>query len=251
MDNFQTLFDQLKKEMANQTKDIVSQIDEKLVPIMRDMEELKIENQKLKEKITNMEKENRKNNIILYGLKEHEPNTEELEKGNKEESTADLMAKIIEKIKNDLDIQLVNRDINAIHRIGKKYKNDKERPILLSLVNTWQKEDIMKNRKLLKNVYISEDFPKEVLLKRRELQSKLKEERDKGNFAAIFYDKLVVKEGPADKGKRKRNPSASPNTPAPPRKQAITKTNRVNAFDAMRVRSNSLTPKTSANGNSS
>lgn len=52
--------------MNKQTTEIISQMDEKLVPFKREIEELRSENQKLKDKITGMEKIKRFNNIIIF-----------------------------------------------------------------------------------------------------------------------------------------------------------------------------------------
>lgn len=88
----------------------------------------------------------------------------------------------------------------------------------------------MRNKKKLpKNIYVKEDFSKEILEKRKVLIPQLKE----GRIAYIKYDKLVV-EGEASgmRDKRKRDQSASPkttndteNTPA--------KINKINAFERM------------------
>lgn len=229
IDNLQTLFNQMKTEMANQTRDIISQMDQKLVPFTQEIQELKEENRNLKEKVKYLERYQRANNIIIYGQKELE------------QTTTDLMESIIKKIKTDLDISLSCNDINMIRRIGKKDRESvKNRPILVSFVNNWKKSEIIKNKKKLKDVHISEDFPKEVLDKRKELQTKMIEERNKGNYAVINYDKLIIREGILGKEKRKRTSSTSPNGPVQPRKQQSLKTNRINAFDAMRARSTSL-----------
>ncbi|XP_061725389.1 uncharacterized protein LOC133531275 [Cydia pomonella] len=105
------------------------------------------------------------------------------------------------------------------------------------------------NKKKLKNAYAAEDYPKEVLDRRRELYSKLEEEREKGKYAFIKYDKLVIKEGKPGNEKRKREASSSPNVTEQPRKQqSTTKTHRLNAFDVMRNRCNSLsTPNSPKN----
>ncbi|GBP47410.1 High-affinity choline transporter 1 [Eumeta japonica] len=58
----------------------------------------------------------------------------------------------------------------------------------------------------------TEDFPKEVLAKRKALQEKLKEERKKGKIVFLKYDKLVVKENESIKEKRKRETSSSPHS---------------------------------------
>ncbi|KAI8428176.1 hypothetical protein MSG28_002412 [Choristoneura fumiferana] len=52
----------------------------------------------------------------------------------------------------------------------------------------------MKKKKDLKKIYVTEDYPKDVLAKRKALQAELVEERKKGKIAFLKYDKLVVKE---------------------------------------------------------
>ncbi|KOB76970.1 Endonuclease-reverse transcriptase [Operophtera brumata] len=188
MNNFEEFFGMMKIEMSKQTTEIISQMDEKLAPFIREIEELKSENQKLKDKIAGIEKSKRFNNIIIFGIKETE------------NSPTELMASTKGKIRNDLIISLDDKDINTIYRVGKKdSKNEKDRPILISFVNGWKKIEIMKNRNKFKDVYASEDYPREVLDKRKELQTKLIEERKKGNYAVIKYDKLIVREGMSGK----------------------------------------------------
>lgn len=100
----------------------------------------------------------------------------------------------------------------------------------------------MKIKKNLKDVYITEDYTKEVLEKRKALQTKLSEERKKGNIAYIKYDKLIIRENNTNNDKRKREMSMSPQDNTQPKKQQTlmtSKSNRANAFEIMRVRSNS------------
>ncbi|XP_064074214.1 uncharacterized protein LOC135193882 [Vanessa tameamea] len=139
------LFEKIKIEMANQTKEIVSKIDDKLLPLINEIKELKAENNNLREKMANIEKYKRKNNIIIHGLNENE------------KSSSGLMTSTIEKIKNDLNISLESRDIDFIYRIGKK--QEKARPILISFINGWRKNELMLNKKKFKDGYISEDYP--------------------------------------------------------------------------------------------
>ncbi|GBP36691.1 hypothetical protein EVAR_35277_1 [Eumeta japonica] len=86
--------------------------------------------------------------------------------------------------------------------------------------------------------------------KRTALLPQLLEEKEKGNTAYLKYDKLVVKGPNPDKNsdKRKRELSTSPqstSTNKPKKQQTISsiKTNRTNAFNLMRTRSNSLNDK--------
>ncbi|XP_063545792.1 uncharacterized protein LOC134753782 [Cydia strobilella] len=185
----------------------------------------------LEEKLCELEKNEKENNIILFGLQEDENSTDE------------LFEKVKEKVKNDLNIELSFNEINKIHRIGRKSAENKAkgRPVRVAFVREIKKRQIMKERKQFKDIYASEDYPKEIQSKRKELQTKVQEEREKGNTAYINYDKLVVLKGNIDS--RKRPPSRSPQQVSQPTKLQATldgKTNRVNAFDVMRSRSNSL-----------
>lgn len=228
----QNLFEKMKIEMTNQTKEIILKIDEKLQPLITEIKELKAENNNLREKLAITEKLKRKNNIIIHGFIENET------------SSSELMETIIGKMKTDLNISLEKRDIDIIYRLGKKdNKQTKPRPILITLVNGWKKSEIILNKKKYKDGFISEDYPKDVLMKRKELQKELIQERSKGNFAVIKYDKLIVTEnkGTSNIEKRKREQSMSPSNSQQPRKQFVPpNTNRLNAFDLMRGRSNSL-----------
>ncbi|GBP71511.1 hypothetical protein EVAR_57076_1 [Eumeta japonica] len=119
------------------------------------------------------------------------------------------------------------------------------RPILITLMNGWKKNEIITNKTKFKDGYISEDFPKEVLLKRKELQKLVLvvQERNKGNFSIIKDDKHIVKEREETSNidKCKRQDSYSPNNLQRSKKHYVSsKTNRINAFDMMRGRNNSL-----------
>ena len=75
------------------------------------------------------------------------------------------------------------------------------------------------------------------------LQTKLKEERMKGNFAYLKHDKLIVKENNTSNEKRKRDLSSSPRDNTQTKKQQVgtsLQKSRRNAFDVMRGRFNSL-----------
>ncbi|CAH2101538.1 unnamed protein product [Euphydryas editha] len=98
-------------------------------------------------------------------------------------------------------------------------------------------------------MYITEDYSKKVLEKRKMLKTQLQEERKKGNFAYLKYDKLIVRENNKSNDKRKREISSSPHDHTQAKKQVYTPSqkNRRNAFDVMRSRSNSLSSYTADN----
>lgn len=236
-EQFQLLFDKMKIELSNQTRSITESItntimermDEKLQPILTENKNLKIKVTKLEEEVEHLKKEKKNNNIVLFGLEEGE------------KSFTQLLDKIKMSFKADLHINIEEWEVNKMYRLGKINKHDKPRPILLSLVSAWKKSEIMANKKNLKDLYVKDDFSKEVMEKRKELFPQLEEERKKGNIAYLKYDKLIIKEN-VTKDKRKREMSSSPQTYTQPRKQPTwtPKNNRTNAFDLMRNRSNSL-----------
>ncbi|XP_063363513.1 uncharacterized protein LOC134652271 [Cydia amplana] len=236
---FQLLFDQMKSELEKQTETltesitatIMEKIDEKLQPIISDSKKLQIKVGKLEEEIEYLKREKKNNNIVIFGMKEGET------------STTQLLDKVKNTFKEDLGINIENGEINNAFRLGKVIRDNKPRPILLSFVSTWKKSDIMKNKKNLKEIYVKDDFSKEVLERRKELLPKVEEERKKGNIAYLKHDKLIVIETNTNE-KRKRQPSSSPQV----RKQPAlsSKDNRMNAFDIMRNRSNSLSNNTAS-----
>ncbi|GBP60085.1 hypothetical protein EVAR_7078_1 [Eumeta japonica] len=68
----------------------------------------------------------------------------------------------------------------------------------------------MKNKKGLEIIYVTEDCPKKVLVKRKALQKQLAEEGKKNKISFLNYDKLVVKEKETMNEKRKTETSLSP-----------------------------------------
>lgn len=95
--------------------------------------------------------------------------------------------------------------------------------------------------------YITEDFSKEMLEIRKDLQEKLKLEKEKGNEAFIRNNKLIIKEK-TEVEKRKRESSASPkdlNVATSGEKNIIapSKMHKTDIFTYMRARSSSLSEK--------
>lgn len=234
-EQFQLLFDKMKIEMQNQTieltNNILDKMEEKLKPIQEENQRLNLKLEKLEKKVETLERDRKRNNIIVHGLAE------------KQQSTLDLIKCFKRILSDELGIKIESHEVNNIYRIGSRNKNEKPRPLLVSLVSGWNKVEIMKNKKSLKEVYITEDFSKETLEIRKLLQPKLKEERQKGNLVYIKYDKLIVKEKPRTTDKRKREITTTPQDKVETKKQqttSLSKNNRINAFDMMRGRSKSL-----------
>ncbi|CAB3241247.1 unnamed protein product [Arctia plantaginis] len=175
MDNqFQLLFDKLQIEMQKQTMElqtsitnnIMESLDEKLQPIIAENKILKTKLGKLEIEVESLKRAKKQNNLIFFGLKEDE------------KSNLELLQKVKKILETDLSTNLKDYEVNNIYRIRKKL-SDKARPTLVTFVNEWKKNEVSKLKKNLKDVYISEDYTKDVLEKRKMLQPQLMEERKK------------------------------------------------------------------------
>ncbi|CAB3259882.1 unnamed protein product [Arctia plantaginis] len=178
----------------------MERLDEKLQPIITANKNLKIKVENLEKEVETLKRGKKQSNLIMFGVNEGERSTHELI--------------IINIFKTDLDIQFQEHEINKIYRLGKEKSSGKPRPILFSFVSEWKKNKVMEKKKNLKNVYVTEDYTKEVLEKRKTLQAQLKEEREKGNIAYLKFDKLIVKgkTNNTNNEKRKREISTSHKT---------------------------------------
>lgn len=189
----------------NVTQQVTHNINLKLEEKFKIMEEKynnleeKLENQE--KRLYLLEKQSRQRNIVIFGLAETETSYE-----NSEENIKSF-------IKRYFSIELESSEIQEIRRIGKK--GEKTRPITVTFTTLGTKIRIYKQRKILKNTdyYINEDFPQHILEKRKELLEQMKIEREKGNYAIIRYDKLIIRRNNADaSGNKKRTLPTSPGT---------------------------------------
>lgn len=233
------LFNMLRLELDKQTetitqavtKNIMQNIDERIQPLIEENKTLKSEIEILNKKLNYLDNASRKNNIVLHGIKETENNH------------AGLVEKVSDILNTTLGVQIENIYINKIHRLGKQ-NPAKIRPIIISFTTFNKKIEILKNkRKLPENIYITEDFTKETLEKRKELRNQVKREKEKGNEAFIRNNEVVIKQKVNEK--RKRESSGSPGTYSQQEsgKPETAKIHRTDAFAYMRARSHSLSEK--------
>lgn len=175
---------QQKTEMLEMKEDIKNTINKN---INEKFKHLEIKNEVIEGKIqeqytiiNNLERHIRRKNLVMFGVEEGETSYYELEEN------------IIKIINTYFDVQYNSNNIEAVRRVGKK--GEKVRPVIISFSTMGLKLKILQNGKCLRNTnyYIKEDFPLEVLNKRKELQTQLKIEKDLGKTAFIKYDKLVV-----------------------------------------------------------
>lgn len=200
----QKLDEKLERQAAtitnNVTSNVMQALDEKMKTLLEENNNLKTKITKLEQKLESMEKDKRKNNLVFFGIEEKEKTECEL---------VDYLKEIIV----DMGVHLDSHEIAKIYRIGQRSK--KNRPVVVSFTTIWKRNLILKCKlNLPQDTYLTEDFPKEVLEIRKNLQPLLKEERKKGNLAYLKYDKLVVKPPTeSNREKRKRGETESPEAP--------------------------------------
>lgn len=177
------------KEMFEFLKNRITAIDKKIDNSILEMQNLREENKCLREQLNKqgnrlemMEREMKKNNIIIQGVED----TEKMD-------TAQLKTKI-EELLNNIGVN-INLDTAAseIKKIG-TYQINKKRPILIKLIQREKKMDIIREAKKLKgtNVWISDDFTKQAQQDRKALIPHLKMAREDGRKAVLKYDKLII-----------------------------------------------------------
>lgn len=204
--NIQKEIDEQKNTILRNGEKVTEQVTQNINCILE--EKFKLLDEKydsLKEKIENqekrlyfIEKQMRKNNIVFFGLEETEISYSNLE---------DIM---INFIKEHFSMDLDKRDIQEIKRIGKK--GERSRPIVVTFLTFGIKINIFKRKNSLKNTafYITEDYPQNILEKRKELQEQARIEREKGNSVIIKYDKLLIRDKINTIAKNKRMLPTSP-----------------------------------------
>ncbi|XP_073961543.1 uncharacterized protein [Choristoneura fumiferana] len=182
------------------TKNVMEALDEKMRCITEENNILKSKVSELQLEVKFLKNEKRKNNLIFFGVEEI---------GKTECELVDcIMEAIIES-----GTHFQSNEISNIYRIGKRI-NNKNRPVVVSITSLWKKHIILRNKsKLPQGIYIKEDYSKEVLEIRKQLQMQVEQEKKKGNIAYIKHDKLIVKKNRDNNPeKRKREESGSPNS---------------------------------------
>lgn len=204
LDRLDKMDEQIRKQSniitENITTSITKTIEEKMKFLTTENQLLKTEIESMKTKVQHLEKAVRNKNLILHGVPEKEENDSEL---------LELTLETLNKLSVTTNMETWDKwELSKCYRIGKP-KNESNRPILISVTLEWRRGMVLKNNKMFEDgIYATEDLPKEVLNKRKDLLPELKEAREKGKIAYFSYDKLIVKEKTNEK--RKRATSDSP-----------------------------------------
>ncbi|XP_037498616.1 uncharacterized protein LOC119372211 [Rhipicephalus sanguineus] len=181
--------EKIEKEVASLTERMssVEMQTKPLIELKTDVNDLKQRATQLEKdlefavkKIDELENRSRRNNLIVFGLRE-EAN----------ETTADLT----EIIKTDLFEGKLGVNVSGIercHRLGKK--NGKERPVIIKILDYRDKVAILQRCSKLKGteLSISEDFSARVRDIRKKLWQSSSRERTNGSKVKLVYDKISI-----------------------------------------------------------
>lgn len=176
---------EMNKKIDKTEETLTLQMKELALSNLEELKKIKHENELLKstvleqeQRIRRLENQNRKNNIVVFGLEETEGN------GN------DLASSIMDLIGKRLNIDVTNADINFITRIGEG--GQKSRSVLIGCT-TWRlKKEILRRKRCLRNtqIVIKEDLPKDVREDRKEIGNTLIKMLEAGKRASIRGNKL-------------------------------------------------------------
>lgn len=169
------------QDMKDDIKNTINNnVNEKFKQIETKHEQLEKNFEKQKTALDNLERFKRRKNLIIFGVEENENSYYDLEKI------------ILDIIRKSLKIQCEDNCIEYVRRLGKKGQN--VRPIVITLLTMGLKIKIQRNKKKLETTsyYIKEDYPIDVLKRRKELQSEVEKERAQGRKAILKYDKLII-----------------------------------------------------------
>ncbi|XP_026681000.1 uncharacterized protein LOC113468366 isoform X2 [Diaphorina citri] len=134
-------------------------------------------------RINKLEKEARKRNVIIYGMNE-----------GPHESFMDLKSKInwIFNVKMELNIR--GEEIDEFFRLGKKNEEKRNKPIIVKMISSWRKSEIMMSKRKLigTKIFIENDLSEEEILEKRNMIAEMKNLKAKGHEAYIKGKSLVV-----------------------------------------------------------
>lgn len=178
LDNLTKMLEKIMVEVQEIRKN-QEDYQEEIARMKQENNELKKENQKLSQEVKHLkntveqiDRDNRKNNIVITGI---------------DINNDDLQKNLHEVFKNQLQVEST---IKEIHKIGHKtYK--------VKLINWNEKENVMKNKSKLRNfgngkVFINHDLTKTEMEIQGHLRNIATEEKNKGKVVKIGYQKLTI-----------------------------------------------------------
>lgn len=137
----------------------------------------------LREQVIDLQSRSMRDNLLFTGIAEAE--------GNVVEDTANVVQNLLEQ---KLEIPKEDVDIDRCHRIGVRRRDGRPRTIVVKFRRSNDRERVKKNAAKLKNtnIYINEQFPREIEERRKKLRPILKQAKRDGKRAVLVRDKLYI-----------------------------------------------------------
>ncbi|VDI41711.1 Hypothetical predicted protein [Mytilus galloprovincialis] len=179
----------IKTDLKAQTSNIVS-LDKGLGGLHSKLQEIETqnitltdENYKLQEKIIDQQKRSMRDNLIFKGIYDDHDPTE-----NTEETVKNF-------IKTELGLESKDINFHVVHRLRPRQDRG-PRNILAKFERRKDRNRVLeaakKELKQKPQYYVHEQFPVEIIERRRELIPILKDAREKGHEAVLVEDKLFI-----------------------------------------------------------
>ncbi|XP_044760480.1 uncharacterized protein LOC123317918 [Coccinella septempunctata] len=171
----ESLFEKYGELIRDEMRREIGVLKEEINSYKIKVHRLEEENKNLKEKIQQMDKRSRRNNLIIYGIKS--------EGNNVEEETKKLL-------EDKLEINCPEEIIRDIYKLGKGELS----PILLQAYNQKSIHRILNSAHKLKNsgVNLAPDYTPEEREARRTLVKRMREEKERGNQSYIRGNALII-----------------------------------------------------------
>lgn len=137
--------------------------------------------QKLEKKLVDLEDRSRRNNLIVYGIRERT-----------DESVESLTKEVVDNVFSSV-LRVNVSSVERIHRLGRK-QPDKHRPVILKLMDYREKMSVLKNCSKLKgtSISVSEDFAPATRQIRKHLWNSTAEIRKTGVKVQLVHDKVKI-----------------------------------------------------------
>lgn len=163
-----------KVDLLNETARQLAQAENKITKLAETVSFLT-------HKIDDLENRSRRNNVIIYGIKE--------EQRESSESLRDIVTDTVFKDKLGISVTGIER----CHRLGKK-GGERPRPVILKLLDYREKVSIFHNARKLKgsDISISDDYSSHVQELRKKLWASSADDRAANKKVKLSFDKLII-----------------------------------------------------------
>lgn len=158
-------------------------IEEKFSKDQEEKAEINGKIEKQDGRISKLENGTRKRNVIVYGI------TEETQ-----ENFNDLKQKIDWLFNTKMEMGIKREEIDEFFRLGKKNDSKRNRPIIVKMISSWRKTEIMMNKRKLKGtmIFIENDMNEEEMKEKKNMLTEMKDLKSKGHDAYIRGKSLIV-----------------------------------------------------------